>query len=249
MSYFSAFIVYTFLFIGILSFVESVSAARSISITGNKTTLGGDEEIQLTASASGFTDGEAIFIKGAFFQAGSSNYFGFTKSGDNWIKNSASNTSQRAVKIGDWDGNLSAKSDFSDSGFKGEGDYMVKLGFYWGSYASVNWSVNSLPLFINEPDPTPTQTPTPTDTPVPTPTPPPPVTATNTPSPTPTATHKPTLTDTPLMESTPGEEYVLGSKTSAAASASAFPYRRGAISLALIGAGLGILSIASIIKK
>lgn len=186
------------LFVGMLSIVPSVFAARSISITGNKSSLLGDEELTVTASASGFTDGETIYIKGAFFQLGSTNYFGYTKSGDNWIKNSAANTSQREVKIGDWDGILIVKSDFSDSGYKGESDYNIKLGFYYGSFSSVNWSTNNLTVTINEPDPTPTNTPVPTDTPTPTLTPTPTKTPTPTPSPTPVK-----LTPTPTSTKTP----------------------------------------------
>lgn len=186
---------------------SSVFAARSLTVSGNKSTLLGDEELVISASASGFTDGETIYIKGAFYQGGSSNYFGYTKSGDIWIKNSTSNTSQRWVKIGDWDGSLTTKSDFSDSGYKGEGDYNFKVGYYYGSYSSVNWSTNVLSITLNEPDPTPTPTPVPTSTPTtaPTPTPTPSPTPTGTAAPTPTRTPTPTkiLTITPTRNPTP----------------------------------------------
>jgi hypothetical protein len=150
--------------------------------------------MKITASPSGFTDGETVFIKGAFFQNGSSNYFGYTKSGDLWIKNSASNTNQRSVKIGEWDGTLIVKSDFADSGYKGEGDYLVKVGYYVGSATSVNWSTNTLAVLLNEPDPTPTlsQTPTPSHSSTPTQSPKP--TVTLSPSPTVVYTATPTLT-------------------------------------------------------
>jgi hypothetical protein len=89
-----------------------VFAARKLTITGDKSSLLGDEELLVTASASGFTDGETVYIKGAFYQTGSTNYFGYTKNNDSWIKNSAQNTSQRAITIGNWDGTLIVKSDF-----------------------------------------------------------------------------------------------------------------------------------------
>lgn len=170
-----------------------IYATRSISIVSDKTTLFGNEEIILTASSSGFTEGETVYIKGAFYQNGSSNYFGFSKSGDEWIKNSASNISQRAIKIGEWDGKLNAKPDFTDSGYKGEGDYLIKLGYYFGSAASVNWSSNSLPVYVNEPDPTPTSTLIPTQIPTATHTP------TNVPVVTFTPTPLPSLTLTPIL--------------------------------------------------
>lgn len=197
------------LLLGIIIFVPSVYAARSMTVNAGKSSLLGNEDVTITASASGFTDGETIYIKGAFFQSGSSNYFGYTKSGDAWIKNSTSNTSQRAVKIGDWDGTLVVKSDFTDSGYKGEGDYSFKVGYYYGSYSSVNWSSNILSLTINEPDPTPTNTPT--STPVPTatsiPTSTPTLTSTPTPLSTQTPTNTPTLIPTKILSPilTPGE--------------------------------------------
>ena len=178
---------------------QNVFASRSLSISNDKTTLLGDEESLITASASGFTDGETILIKGAFYQSGSSNYFGYTKNGDTWVKNSASNTSQRAVKIGDWDGTLVIKSDFGDSGYKGEGEYLFKVGFYYGT-SSVNWSTNSVTITINEPDPTSTNTPTPSNSPTSTSTPTPhienTVTNTSTMRPTLTCTMPPTVTVT-----------------------------------------------------
>ena len=147
-----------------------VFGARNLTITTtDKTSLFGQEEITLTASASGFTDGESIYIKNAFYGDGSTNYFGYTKNGDNWIKNGDSTISQRSVKIGEWDLKIVGKSDFLDSGFNGEGDYKLKLGFYYtttgGNLSSVNWSENSLDIHINEPDPTPTPTPAITPTP------------------------------------------------------------------------------------
>lgn len=170
-------------------------AARNISIeSANKSALFGDEEITLNASPSGFTDGETIYIKGTFYQEGgaTNNYFGFTRNGDNWIKNGDPNANQRQVKIGEWDRNVIVKPDFADSGYKGEGGYKLRLGFYYltsgGNLSSVNWSSNSIDLNLSEPDPTPTDTPTKEPTPTKTPT--------STPfrTPTPTPSTKPTVT-------------------------------------------------------
>ena len=178
-------------------------------IISDKTSLFGDEEMTITASVSGFTPGETIYIKGAFYQEGSTNYFGYTKNGDSWIKNGDTSTSQRSIVVDSWDGNLSVKSDFADSGYKGEGEYKVKVGFYYttsgGNLSSVNWTSNNVTVSLNEPDPTPTSTPTPTPTPQPTatPTPTPAPTKTPTPTPTPTPTKTPTLTPTPTSTKQP----------------------------------------------
>jgi len=148
--------------------VPRVFAARSMMISGNTSSLIGDDILVITASPSGFVNGELIYIKGAFFQSGTSNYFGFTKNGDSWIKNSANNASQRSVKIGEWDGTLQTKVDYSDSGYKGENDYLFKLRFYYGSSFTSDWSANELSIGISEPDPTITPLPTATNTASPT---------------------------------------------------------------------------------
>ena len=234
-----------------------VYAARTLSIASNKTSLFGDEEMALTASMSGFTNGETIYIKGAFFQSGSTNYFGYTKSGDTWIKNSMENASQRSVKIGEWDGSMIVKSDFSDSGYKGEGDYSFKVRFYYGSSFTADWSSNVLTLAINEPDPTPTLSPTPTNVPtsVPSPTtnPVPSVTTkpqsspTNKPSATPV---KVSPTITPKLTPTPEDEEeikgtVLGESISSPSSISS--NKNGLylpLMLFLIGGGLIFIAVA-----
>lgn len=191
-------------------FAPESFAARNLTIASVKNTLFGFEDAIITASASGFTDNETIYIKGAFYQEGSTNYFGYTKKDDDWIKNGESTTSQKQIKINEWDQVLTVKSDFEDSGYKGEGDYKLKVGFYYitsgGNLSSVNWSSNILDININEPDPTPTPTPEPTLTPTPTsaPTANPTPTPTKTPTPTPVPTIKissPTPTLTPLLVS------------------------------------------------
>jgi len=250
------------LFVWVWCFVPPVFAARSVTITSDKSSVLGEEEITLIASPSGFTDGETIYLKGAFFQNGSSNYFGYTENGDVWIKNSASNTSQRSVTIGQWDGSIVIKSDFSDSGYKGEGDYIVKLGFYYGSYASVNWSANILPITINEPDPTPTVTPTPVNTPTPTATPKPTATPTilATPTiiatkiPTPTAVQVPTSFSiaTGSGEVSTESALVLGNTIDAkpvVPPTNPFTIRPLIITLLFIGTGLGVLSLVFIWQK
>jgi hypothetical protein len=144
-------------------FAQPLYAARNIVIESNKSALFGEDEMTVhIASMSGFTTGETIHFKGAFYQEGSTNYLGYTKSGDTWIKNGESNMIQKKIKIGDWDGNLVVKIDFSDSGYIGEGSYRFKLGFYYltsgGNMSSINWSSNNLDVTISEPDPTATPT-------------------------------------------------------------------------------------------
>ncbi|HSD99011.1 MAG TPA: hypothetical protein VLB73_04980 [Patescibacteria group bacterium] len=194
---------------------QKIFAARSITISSSQTVLHGYDEMTVTISSmSGFTSGETIYIKGALYKDGSTNYFGYTKNNDNWIKNSDATTNQRQVQIGSWDQSLIVKSDFDDSGYVGEGEYKLKIGFYYttsgGNLAAVTWSSNSLDVEISDPDPTPTPTPTPTNTPTPT----------LKPTPTPTAKLSPTSTPTaritvPVSLELSSDSAILGASISA----------------------------------
>lgn len=152
--------IFALLFISSLILPQSIFAARSISITSDKSSLFSSDQMNISASISGFTNGEKIYLKGSFFKDGSTNYFGFTKSGDSWIKNSVTATDQKQVEIGNWDTNVSVRSDFDDTGYTGKGDYKFKLGFYYltsgGNLSSINWSSNILSLNLDQPNPTPT---------------------------------------------------------------------------------------------
>lgn len=171
-----------------------VFAARDLTITSDKSSLSGDEEAEITIATTGFTEGEFIYIKGAFFQDGTTNYFGYTKNGNDWIKNSETSTSQRQVKIGEWDGKIIIKSDFSDTGFQENGSYKFKVGFYYttsgGNLSSVNWSSNILDFNLTEPEPSPTPQSSPTPSPSPTPTSTATTTAKKSPSPSPKVSPK-----------------------------------------------------------
>lgn len=183
-------------FIGLIVCVFGISppiayAARSITISSPVTSLFGDEQVILTASASGFVDGETIYIKGAFHKVGSSNYFGYSKThNDTWVKNGETASMQPSAIIGTWDNQLAVKSDFADGGYTGEGEYGLKLGFYFTtggvSLSPVSWSTNTLMITLSEPDPTITPRPTPTPTPMPTHTPTPTLFVTETPTESPT---------------------------------------------------------------
>lgn len=147
-------------FIFLFTFTAGTEAARNISITSDKSSISLNDEMTITASHSGFTESEKIYLKGAFYKDGSSNYFGYTKVGSSWIKNSATATTQKEVVIGSWDNSVVVKLDYEDTGFIGVGDYKFKLGFYYltgsGNTSSVNWSSNVLSVGIDkEPSPTP----------------------------------------------------------------------------------------------
>jgi hypothetical protein len=197
------------LFYFLIFSTSSLFAARNLNISIDKPSLYGEDELVVTADQTGFTAGETIYIKGAFYQEGSTNYFGYTKSNDSWIKNGDPTISQRSVVMGSWDGKLIVRSDLLDTGYKGEGDYLFKVGFYYittgGAPSSVNWSSNSASLILNEPANTPAPTSPPTSIPTPT------TIKTPTPTLTPTQIIIPVVT-TPILttSASQGAQEILG---------------------------------------
>lgn len=254
-----------------------VRAAKSVVITLDKDSIKGEDEVRISASLSGFLADETIKIKGAFFQEGSSNYFGYTKNGDAWIKCGDATANQMEVNLSQWNNQLTLRSDFGDSGFSGEGEYRVKIGYYSksssGTYGSVSWS-NSLPIIINLPDPTPTPIPTSTPPPTPTkiptltvaPTYPPPTQTPTAPQEQSTRTPSPTLPPTGIRQIpsrvSPSSQGVfpdvLGSSEEptieglrdhpVASDSSKEKLRMASTALAFIGMGLAVLSIAKSIE-
>lgn len=191
----------------------TVSAARAVSIQVSGDSFLVDEPFLITASASGFSEGEILHIKGAFFMAGSTNYFGFSKVGDDaWTANIQSASNQPKVVIGTWNNALSVKGDGSDSGYQGEGEYLIKLGYYYitatGTISPVQWSVNTIPIMLRDP----VVTPTPSPAPIPTHTPTPVIRPTDTPSP--TATSKPTVIPTKIIPTSAQKSIAVASPSS-----------------------------------
>jgi hypothetical protein len=194
--------------------------ADSFSFTLPVSSLIADQEMTLTASVSGFQHGKEFYIKGAFYKQGSSNYFGYTKSDDSWIKNSVTTKNQKKVTVGTWNHELLVRPDFQDSGFIGDGEYFFKVGYYSidteGNPSSVKWSDTSVAIHLTAPTPTPlpTETPRPTQTPKPasTATPtvrsiPPSLSPSRTPTSLPTVTTKvPTQSDRSIVSSILGTQ-------------------------------------------
>ncbi len=109
-----------------------------------------------------------FYLKGAFYEDGSSNYFGQTKYADNWIKNSQTYSSQYKIQTdsqGKWQGKIECIPDTQDSGFSSSGEYHFKLARYTALGSGPTWS-DSQTVYINEiinpsPSPSPTISPVP----------------------------------------------------------------------------------------
>lgn len=246
------------LIIGILFFPVAV-CAKSLTVMVPVSSLNGDQEMTVLASSSGLVSTDTIYIKGAFFSEGSSNYFGYTKFGDSWIKNSATTTSQKKVNVGEWDGQLTVKPDYTDTGFTESGMYQFKVGFYTIASdtdpSSVKWS-NTVSIFLEKPLPTltpvPTNTQHPTSVPTLIPTNVPLVINTSIPINVPTVKKKMTPTPTEM------EEVVLGTHSEAtptgviSVTSTPTPVLQShttqyAIVFVFVGAGIGILALVSVV--
>ncbi len=112
-----------------------------------------------------------FYLKGAFYDDGSTNYFGQTKVNGNWIKNSGSYSSQYKIQTdsqGKWQGSIEFIPDPQDTGFDSSGDYSFKVGRYTSSGSGPTWS-DSTTIYINEilPDPSPSPSVFPSASPLP----------------------------------------------------------------------------------
>lgn len=204
-------------------------ALAAISITDISSTIinSQDDAISLTATASGLSSStqylQVIFTK----EGEATDYLGLTSNQQGeWYKYKSSPSLSEDLQVyfysftpvgGAWTGTISAKLDTDDSGFKGQGNYIVKLAKYITS-SSPTYSTNQHTLTVNiTPTPTPTPTSVPTSTPTPTPTSSPTNTPTPTKTPTPTSIpNTPTPISKPMVSPTTANvlpTFVLGEST------------------------------------
>lgn len=210
------------LFLSVLPVFKPVFAALTITSLSTDTLNSSDDTLIINASASGLQN-STQYLEITFTKDGeSSNYFGLTlnNSGEWYQYKSSPSTSDLSSYFynftpsnGVWSGQIQAKFDINDAGFKGPGKYNVKLLKF---ITSSSTSSNILSINVNI-SPTPTNTPTPLPTNSPTPTPKPTNTSTPTPTKTLTPTSKPSLTLTPTPSPTKIlPDSVLGEATNSA---------------------------------
>jgi len=173
-----------------------------------------DDIITITASASSLQNTTQYLQIGLTKEGEPSNYFGFTKNqSEEWFKYKSSPTTSDLSSYfykftpvgGVWFGQILAKVDIDDTGYKGAGNYIIKLIKYITS--SPSYSSNSATITINIssiPTHPPTNTPTPTSSPTPTST----KTPTSSPTKSPTSTIKPTSSLVPSDNEEPPIEEI-----------------------------------------
>jgi hypothetical protein len=209
------FSIITFFFL----FSSPVYAALTITNISPTTVNKIDDTITISASASGLQN-SAQYLQVLLTKEGETNYFGLTKNlKDEWNQYKSSPSSSDLASYfftftpinGTWFGDIQAKVDAADSGYKGPGNYTVKLAKYITSSAS--FSTNSMAIAVNIVlTPTPTITPIPTDAPTPTRTP----TPMKTPTPTPKLNETSTSTPTTKVSPKTSPTNVLGESTTSA---------------------------------
>ncbi len=122
------------------------SASSSFTISNIPSSIDSTETFNASVNLSLSSKPNAIFyLKGAFKKQGETNYFGLTKVGNSWIKNSTKYEDQYKIttnESGTWSGNLEIQPDIFDSGYEGAGEYIFKVGRYTEE-GSLNWSNES----------------------------------------------------------------------------------------------------------
>lgn len=128
------------------------SPTSSFTISNIPTEINSDQTFRVSANLSlSANPNSKFYLKEAFRVSGSSNYFGLTKVGSSWIKNSQTYSDQYSITTdanGNWSGNLEIQPDVFDSGYDGNGDYLFKIGRYTSEGSGPTWS-NEVTIKIN----------------------------------------------------------------------------------------------------
>ncbi|OGD61776.1 hypothetical protein A3I57_00440 [Candidatus Beckwithbacteria bacterium RIFCSPLOWO2_02_FULL_47_23] len=123
-----------------LYWASSVLAAIEFKIDGienNPSEINYDQSIEVLYSFSGVSFPKTYYLAGAFQKEAGSNYFGYTWN-NNWYKygDEFTNFYKIEIKESSISGKLKIKPDVDSSGFKGRGDYQLKLFRYCNSQNS-----------------------------------------------------------------------------------------------------------------
>ena len=246
----------------VLGILLPKASAVTVSVSDLPSSVDQQQEISVPIQLDCLNCSSSSFLRGVFYTAGSSSYFGLTQALDgSWI-NAPGGSCTKYYEVpsstifeGTWSGVLKIKPDIDSAYYNGPGEYQFKIGRYTGSCSSPTWSTEKTIAITG---PTHTPTPTQTNTPLPTaaqtatPTNKPSATYTPTVSPTATIIHSPSpiRTFSPTPDTIASIASVLGTSQdtsidvqSYSASNSSYTHPRTIIiSLLLIASGFGLLS-------
>lgn len=158
------------LFLIIIFLPSKVFSALTINNISPTTINNLDDIVAISASASGLQNSTQYFQILWTKENEITDYFGMTRNNlEEWFVYKSTPTTTDlssyfynfAPVSGTWSGQLSTKIDINDSGFKGVGNYLIKMAKYISGSPSYS---NIVSIFVNIAAPT--ATPTPTDNPI-----------------------------------------------------------------------------------
>jgi len=246
----------------VLGILLPKARAVSVTISDFPEVVDQTQEISIPIHLDCQNCSSSSFLRGVFYSAGSSNYFGFTEVSEGTWFNGPGGTCIKYFEVpatmlheGTWSGMLKIKPDIDSSYYNGPGEYLFKIGRYTGSCSSPTWSVEKTVAITG-----PTHTPTPSNTNTPMPT----ATHTLMPTNTPSSTMSPTATSTIAIKNTispaPSKNRIQESATDSSTVLGTFenisrdevnpistessksPAKPIVFSLLLVGSGFGLLS-------
>lgn len=148
--------------------LDSNDGKLHFTFSAAPSSVNSDQTFSVSVVLSNDKPNQELYLKGAFFKDGSTNYFGKTQINGTLVKNSASYSDQQKITTdsgGNWSGSLTVMPDDSDSGFTGSGNYKFKIAKYTSSGSGPTWT-DSVTITINyiatpAPSSNPTATPKP----------------------------------------------------------------------------------------
>lgn len=167
-----------FLFVFFL-FSPQKSLAATFTFSGQPSSILDNQNLSVNVNLSiSGSSGDVYYIRGDLASVNSPTaYFGYTQDNlGNWYNGKPTFDYTKLFKVtmvnNQWSGTIQLKPDINDTGYKGSGNYNLKLRRYKTSSSSYLWSDNTAQLsIISSSTPIPTPTPTPTPAPFPTPVP------------------------------------------------------------------------------
>jgi len=192
-------------------------------IEGSPSEINHDTEINVLFSFKNVTPSKTYYLEGAFQQKSGEHYFGYTWN-NNWYQYGEDYTNFYKFEIASSSASsiLKIKPDAGADGFKGTGDYQLKLFRFCSSQSSCGETNNVISIRIIGPSPSPS----PSSSPPPSPSPnndtsPSPSSSTSSQSPLPSP--KPSLKPSPSSKITPSPEDVMNTAEVLGLQASSIP--------------------------
>lgn len=190
-------------FVFLFGLQTPVYAASVFTINNAPASILENQEFQVLVNLTvGGSAGKTYYLRADFYKAGTTGYFGYTKNKDTneWYNPKLDFDYTKLYKIqmlpdNTWSGVVEIKPDSAAPGYKGSGDYYLKVrrytsatGYEWSDPVKIAITGDSTGA-----SPSPSATPTPSSSPSPSPTPLP----SSTPSPSPSISPSPKVSSSP----------------------------------------------------